>query len=68
MATNRGVAYIKRGEVEVQSIDFPKLVDASNEEDRARRHPQDHLDQHLRLRPAHGPRPHHRAGRPDPRA
>ena len=30
MATNRGVAYIKRGEVQVQSIDFPKLVDASN--------------------------------------
>ena len=25
MATNRGVAYIKPGEVEVQSIDFPKL-------------------------------------------
>src|SRR5918996_74198 len=30
MSSNRGVAYIKRGEVEVQSIDFPKLVDASN--------------------------------------
>jgi glutathione-independent formaldehyde dehydrogenase len=30
MASNRGVAYIKRGEVQVQSIDFPKLVDASN--------------------------------------
>jgi glutathione-independent formaldehyde dehydrogenase len=30
MATNRGVAYIKLGEVQVQSIDFPKLVDASN--------------------------------------
>ena len=26
MATNRGVAYIKPGVVEVQSIDFPKLV------------------------------------------
>ncbi len=26
MATNRGVAYIKPGVVEVQSIDFPKLA------------------------------------------
>ena len=30
MTSNRGVAYIKRGEVQVQSIDFPSLVDASN--------------------------------------
>jgi glutathione-independent formaldehyde dehydrogenase len=30
MATNRGVAYIKQGQVEVQSIDFPKMVDATN--------------------------------------
>ncbi len=30
MATNRGVAYIKQGKVEVQSIDFPKMVDATN--------------------------------------
>src|SRR5215471_7654319 len=30
MATNRGVAYIKQGVVEVQSIDFPKMVDATN--------------------------------------
>src|SRR5919198_204618 len=30
MATNRGVAYIKPGVVEVQSIDFPKMVDATN--------------------------------------
>jgi glutathione-independent formaldehyde dehydrogenase len=27
MPTNRGVAYIKQGQVEVQSIDFPKMVD-----------------------------------------
>jgi glutathione-independent formaldehyde dehydrogenase len=27
MSTNRGVAYIKQGQVEVQSIPFPKLVD-----------------------------------------
>jgi glutathione-independent formaldehyde dehydrogenase len=26
MASNRGVAYVGRGRVEVQSIDFPKLV------------------------------------------
>lgn len=30
MATNRGVAYVKPGEVKVESIDFPKLVDATN--------------------------------------
>jgi glutathione-independent formaldehyde dehydrogenase len=30
MATNRGVAYIKQGVVEAQSIDFPKMVDATN--------------------------------------
>src|SRR5499433_561378 len=30
MATNRGVAYIKQGVVEVKSIDFPKMVDATN--------------------------------------
>jgi glutathione-independent formaldehyde dehydrogenase len=27
MASNRGVAYVKPGEVKIQSIDFPKLVD-----------------------------------------
>jgi glutathione-independent formaldehyde dehydrogenase len=27
MSTNRGVAYVKQGVVEVQSIEFPKLVD-----------------------------------------
>jgi glutathione-independent formaldehyde dehydrogenase len=30
MANNRGVAYIKQDVVEVQSIDFPKMVDATN--------------------------------------
>jgi hypothetical protein len=30
MASNRGVASIKRGEVQVRSIDLPKLVEASN--------------------------------------
>lgn len=29
-ASNRGVAYIKPGEVEVQSIDYPKLVNPTN--------------------------------------
>jgi len=29
-ASNRGVAYIKPGTVEVQSIDFPKMVDPTN--------------------------------------
>jgi glutathione-independent formaldehyde dehydrogenase len=26
MASNRGVAYVKPGEVEIQSIDYPKLA------------------------------------------
>lgn len=30
MASNRGVVYRKPGEVRVESIDFPKLVDATN--------------------------------------
>ena len=30
MASNRGVVYLKPGEVRVESIDFPKLVDATN--------------------------------------
>src|SRR5687767_15718981 len=30
MASNRGVAYIKPGEVKVQNIDFPKLVNPTN--------------------------------------
>jgi glutathione-independent formaldehyde dehydrogenase len=30
MASNRGVAYIKPGEVKVQSIEFPKLVNPTN--------------------------------------
>ncbi len=30
MASNRGVAYIKPGEVQIQSIDYPKLVNPTN--------------------------------------
>jgi glutathione-independent formaldehyde dehydrogenase len=30
MPTNRGVAYVRQGAVEVQSIEFPKMVDATN--------------------------------------
>src|SRR5207245_854707 len=30
MASNHGVAYMKPGEVEVQSIDYPKLVNPTN--------------------------------------
>jgi glutathione-independent formaldehyde dehydrogenase len=30
MASNRGVVYIKPGEVQIQSIDFPKLEDPTN--------------------------------------
>ena len=76
MADNRGVAYKGAGKVEVEPIDFPKLElqdgpgRASRQrraQDRARGDPQDRLDQHLRLRPAHGPRAHDRPRGPDPR-
>ncbi len=69
MAGNRAVAYMEPGRVEVQTIDYPKLelqdrpgVNPANigPQVRARGHPQDRRDQHLRERPAHGPRPHHR--------
>ena len=72
MADNRGVAYMGPGKVEVQYIDFPafELKDGPgvNPANVGRKvphggDPQDRLDQHLRLRPAHGPRPHHRARR-----
>ena len=29
MSSNRGVAYIKRDEVQVESIDYPKFVDGT---------------------------------------
>ena len=77
MADNRGVAYIGPGKVEVQDIDYPKLelqgrARACIPTTSAARLPhgvilQDRLDQHLRLRPAHGPRPHDRARGADPR-
>ena len=76
MADNSGVAYMGTGKVEVQDIDFPTFelqdgpgVNPANvgRPAAARGDPQDRLDQHLRLRPAHGPRPHDRARGPDPR-
>ena len=60
MPSNRGVAYMGPGKVEIQSIDFPKL-ELWFPQVRARRHPQDRLYEYLRQRPAHGPRPHDRA-------
>ena len=60
MASNRGVAYVKRDVVEVEPIDFPKLVRRDyRQDDRARSHPQGRFDQHLRIRSAYGARPHH---------
>ena len=76
MADNRGVAYMGAGKVEVQDIDFPgfELKDGPGRPPRQRGpqaaprgDPEDRLDEHLRLRPAHGPRPHDRARGPDPR-
>ena len=66
---NRGVAYIKPGEVRGPVDRLPQAGQPDQQEEgRARRDPQDRLDQHLRLRPAHGPRPHDRPGGADPRA
>ncbi len=47
--SNRGVVYLKPGSVEVQKIDFPTF--------------QGRNDEYLRLRPAHGSRPHDSTGR-----
>ena len=75
-APMKAVAYIGPGKVEVQDIDYPTLelkdgpgVNPANvgRQVPARRDPQDRRDQHLRQRPAHGPRPHHRAGGADAR-
>ena len=76
MADNRGVAYIGPGKVEVQNIDYPELRAAGRPgresgqrrpRAAARGDPEDRLDEHLRLRPAHGPGPHDGARGADPR-
>ena len=76
MAGNKAVAYKGPGKVEVIDIDYPTFelkdgpgVNPANVGRKVppRRDPQDRRHQHLRLRPAHGPRPHHRAGRPGAR-
>ena len=61
MASNRGLAYMGPGKVEIQSIDFPKL--ALGSQVRTRRDSEDRFHQYLRQRPAHGARPHDRAAR-----
>ena len=75
MAGNRGVAYMGPGKVEVQETEYPtfELKDGPGvtpthvgRECHARRDPQDRLHQHLRLRPAHGARPHDGARGADP--
>ena len=63
MASNRGVAYIKPGEVKSSEHRFSQARQSDHrQEDRTRGDPQDHLNQYLRFRPAHGPWPHHRTG------
>ena len=77
MADNRGVAYMGTGKVEVQDIAVPRVRAPGRAwgQPRQRRaqaaprsDPQGRLDEHLRLRPAHGPRAHDRARGPDPGA
>ena len=72
MTGNKAVAYKGPGKVELIDIDYPTFelkdgpgVNPANVGRKVppRRHPQDRHHQHLRLRPAHGPRPHHRTRR-----
>ena len=72
MAGNKAVAYKGPGQVEVQDIDYPTFelkdgpgVNPANVGRKLppRGDPQDRRDQHLRQRPAHGPRPHDRPAR-----
>ena len=76
MPDNRGVAYIGPGKVEVHDIDYPtfELKDGPgvNPANVGRKLPHGAIlrrcrDEHLRLRPAHGARPHDGAGGADPR-
>jgi glutathione-independent formaldehyde dehydrogenase len=68
MAGNKAVAYMGPGKVEIRTIDYPtfELSDGPvstrerRPQDAARRDPEERRDEHLRQRPAHGPRPHHR--------
>ena len=48
MATNRGIAYVGPGKVEVRSIDFPKLIGPGGRRMRSRRDPEDRNHQYLR--------------------
>ena len=77
LPSNRGVAYMGPGKVEVQNIDFPsfELQDGPgvNPAERrppaaARGDPEGRLDEYLRLRPAHGARSDDGARGPHPRA
>ena len=72
MAGNKAVAYMGPGKVEVRTIDYPtfELKDGPgvNPANVGRKtphgvDPEDRRHQHLRQRPAHGARPHHRARR-----
>ena len=74
MADNRVVVYAGPGQVAIENTEFPKLEiprggrrGARHQAGRpARGDPQAGHDQHLRQRPAHGPRPHDGAGGPVP--
>ena len=72
MAENRAVAYKAPGRRRGHRHRLPDVraegrtggePGQRRTEGAARRDPQDRRHQHLRLRPAHGARPHHRAGR-----
>jgi len=66
MANNRGVAYVAPGQVQVKSVEYPKLKNARfgdqplrGKRRSARRDPKDRDHKYLRVGSAHGSRPHH---------
>ena len=68
MSSNRGVVYLGQGKVEVQSIDYPKMVDPRGRQIGHGVILKVVTHQYLRVGPAYGARPHDRRGRPCARA
>ena len=65
MASNRGVAYMGTGKVEIQTIDYPGLTLGTSQM-QPWRDREDCRHQHLRQRPAYGAGSDDRPDWPDP--
>ena len=61
MASNRGIAYVGPGKVEVRKHRLSEACGSGRQALRSRRDPEDRDHQYLRERSAHGARPHHGA-------